>query len=198
MKRTGALRGSSSGGGVPRRLPVGSTTRASTSTTRESSWWHDKWGAGYDKDRQVLRVEFEFGRQGLQQYAIDTAQEALDRASDLYYTAATDWLSLRTPTKDATRSRWPVAEAWRQVERPSFAESALGLERVAEGKGSGSLRKLLPPFMGYLASYGAATGAESLEDILGTLPGHARDYELISGMAFGDRLARAHRRLRAA
>ncbi|MCU1494758.1 MAG: hypothetical protein JWO62_2522 [Acidimicrobiaceae bacterium] len=161
-------------------------------------WWHDKWGSAYDPRRQVFRVEFEFGRKGLTQYRVDTAQDALDRAADLYLTASTEWLSQRTPISDATRSRWPVSESWQRVQRPSFAASAIGLERVAEGKGTGALRRLLPYVMGYLASYGAATGAGSLDDLLRTLPGHARDYELISGMSFQDRLDRAHRRLRSA
>jgi hypothetical protein len=89
-----------------------------------------------------------------------------------------------------------VAEDWLVIELPSFAQQEVGLERVAEGKGTGSLRKLLPLFVGCLASYGACTGARSLEEILASVPGHVRDYGLISGMSFDARLDRAHRRRR--
>jgi hypothetical protein len=161
-------------------------------------WWYDVWRDSYDQNRQVHRVEIEFGRKGLTQYGVDSAKDALERAADLYLTATTEWLSKRRPTGDNTRSRWPVSDDWLQVQRPSFAQHAIGLERVAEAKGTASLRKLLPLLVGCLASYGACTGAHSLEDVLRTLADHVRDYEVMSGKPFLWRLERAHRRLRAA
>ncbi len=36
-------------------------------------WWQDVWGSAYDSSQQVFRVEFEFGRKGLTQYGVDSA-----------------------------------------------------------------------------------------------------------------------------
>lgn len=161
-------------------------------------WWTDKWGSAYDPSRAVMRVEFEFGRQGLREYGVDTAADALDRAADLYLTAATEWLSQRVPTLDQTRSRWPVSEAWRIVQRPSFAEKAIGLDRIREQASAATLRRILPALVGYLALFAALTDADGLDDAAERLVAAIRDDEIVRGIAFDDRVGGRRLRLRLA
>lgn len=161
-------------------------------------WWHEVWGARYEPGRQVIRVEVEFGRKGLGQYGVDTASQALARAPDLWLTATTDWLSLHTPTADETRGRWPVDPAWLKVQRPSFAEHAVGLDRIKEGRGRGALRALMPGLVGYLAAFCALTGAAGLDDALADLRDEVGDYEIRSGVLFEQRVAAKATELRGA
>ena len=122
-----------------------------------SLWWREKWGAAYDPARQVMRLEFEFGRKGLQQYGVDSARQAIASAPALYRAATADWLSLRVPTADQTKSRWPVDPVWTRVQSASFAAESVGLDRVLEGRVAGSLRAIMPGLNGYLASFCALT-----------------------------------------
>jgi hypothetical protein len=156
--------------------------------TKGALWWPQVWGDAYEPGRQVVRVEVEFGRKGLTQYGVDTALQALDAAPDLWLTATTDWLSLRAPSGDATRSRWPVDTDWLTIQRPTFAEHAIGLDRVLDGRSQGLLRMLLPGLVGYLASFCALVGASNLDDALGELLAHVADYGIISGTTFEQRI----------
>ncbi|HVV75894.1 MAG TPA: hypothetical protein VHC43_07645 [Mycobacteriales bacterium] len=161
-------------------------------------WWTEKWGSAYDPSRPVMRVEFEFGRQGLTEFGVDTAKDALERAADLYLTATTDWLSQRVPTADETRSRWPVSEAWRIVQRPSFAENAVGLQRIREQSSTASLRRILPALIGYVVLFAALADADSLDEAALRLIAAIRDDEIMRGVSFEDRVERRRLKLRLA
>lgn len=47
-------------------------------------WWFDVWSDRYVSGEQVLRVEFELGRQRLRQFGVDLAEDAIARAPGLY------------------------------------------------------------------------------------------------------------------
>lgn len=151
-------------------------------------WWLDRWGSAYDPSRAVLRVEFEFGRQGLTEYGVDTASDALARAADLYLTAATEWLSQRVPTSDLTRSRWPVSPVWQVVQRPSFAECAIGLPRIRERGTAATIRRILPPLVGYLATLAALSGTDDVEGLQAVLTRVIRDDEIARRVSFPERV----------
>lgn len=112
--------------------------------------------------------------------------------------ASRDWLTLRTPTADEARARWPIAPEWLVVQRPKFAAHAVGLDRIKEVRGATNLRRLLPSLTGYLSMYAAMVGASTLEEAWATLPEHIRDYEIISRTSFADRIKIKARRLRLA
>ena len=161
-----------------------------------SLWWQDRWGSAYDPARQVMRVEFEFGRKGLMQYGVDTVWHALASAPSLYKAASTDWLSLRVPTGDDTRSRWPVDPSWLRVQSAAFSAGSVGLDRVLEGRVAGSLKAMMPALNGYLASFCALTGAPTLHDGLVRLPGSIEDYEIVSHIPFVERVTDKRRKFR--
>lgn len=140
--------------------------KTAESRARGTDWWPDVWGEPYRAGERVLRVEFQVTRQVLAQTAIDDPVEALDRLPNLWAYLTDEWLSLRTPTADQTRSRWPVAPEWKDVQQASLRNGAIGLERMRAGHRSGSIRRLLPATRGYLAAVGALGGAQSLGDAL--------------------------------
>jgi hypothetical protein len=157
-------------------------------------YWYDIWGDRYDPGVSVLRVEFEFGRTGLRLFSVDTPDEAIEAAGGLWMAATQDWLTYRTKTDDGTRSRWPIAEEWRQVQRALISEGSHGLERMREGFRQGQLRTLAPGLVGYLSSFGALTGTTGVEDTSRALPRFLHQYELESGVLFSERIVDKVRR----
>jgi hypothetical protein len=148
------------------------------------------WGDGFDPDLPVLRVEFEFGREGLREFGIETPAEALAAAGALWASATMEWLTYRCPTADQTRSRWPVAAEWQQIQRATLRQDAVGLDRMHAGRMRGSLRKLLPGLTGYVAKFASLVGTESISETCAALPAYLRDYEMVSGIAFEERVRR--------
>jgi hypothetical protein len=108
--------------------------------------------------------------------------------------ATHDWLTYRTPTNDQTRSRWPIADEWRCVQRATIAAGAQGLERMREGQRLGQLRTLAPGLVGYLASFGALSGTTGVQDTCRAVRSLLRHYEQWSGIDFSDRIATKRRK----
>ncbi|MEI8148340.1 MAG: hypothetical protein WCG62_04590 [Actinomycetes bacterium] len=158
-------------------------------TKSGKDWWIDKWGEDYDPSLQVLRVEFEIGRQGLVEFGMEHPEVALCRAAGVWAGLTEDWLSYRSPTSDATKSRWPVAIEWESIQRASLRGDALGLDRVRNGKGAGSLRRITPALVGYLARMAFLAGANDVESSLGALRCVVADDEVVRGIHFSDRVA---------
>lgn len=157
-------------------------------------WWPDVWGARYDPDGQVLRIEFEFTRSGLVEFGIDTPEEALDRSSALWAYATGSWLSLRVPTNDETRSRWPIDPRWEQIARSSLAGGCAPAERIRAGQREGTLRTFRKLATGVLSSMAIPMGTSDLPDTLTAAEAELRLYEHISGREFADRVAEKRQR----
>jgi hypothetical protein len=69
--------------------------------------------AGWDGERPVWRLEFEFRREVLGQLRLDTLPEVLEHLNGLWSYATTEWLKLCEPNEsDRTRSRWPIHPLW--------------------------------------------------------------------------------------
>jgi len=154
-----------------------------------NDYWHDVWGDRRDPMRPVHRVEFEFGRQGLREFGIDTPREAVEAAGALWASATSEWLTFRTRSGDATRSRWPLAPEWSDVQRASLRGGAEGIERMYAGRRRGQLRRLLPQLNGRVVAFAALVDARSIDEACERLPGFLRDYEVVSRRSFADRVA---------
>ena len=123
---------------------------AVTGETWPAAEWTDRAGDG-----PVWRVEVQFRRAALKALGIHPPQDALDRRQNLWAYGLT-WLSLRVPTPDHKRSRWPVAPEW-QVLRA--ARLGVAGEPLVRGAARGAdLGRLVQGLVGYATSV-AATGA---------------------------------------
>lgn len=157
-------------------------------------WWPDVWGPKYDPDRKVLRIEFEFRRTGLKELGVDTPDEAIDRAGALWAYATQSWLSLRVPTEDDTRSRWPVDARWEAVQRSSLAGGCAPAARIREGERQGQLRTYRKLATGVLTSMGVPMGTNDIDDTLDALVPELHLYEQVSHRQFADRIAEKRQR----
>ena len=155
-----------------------------------ADWWPGVWGESYDPDRPVVRVELEVGRTALGEFALEAPGDVIAGAGDLWRYATGEWLTLRTPTTDGTRSRWPLAPEWRQVQQASLCHEPLGLTRIAAGRRAGTLRCIFPALVGYLAAFAVAVGTEEIDDTLVALDCQLRNDEIARRVPFPERIER--------
>jgi hypothetical protein len=154
-----------------------------------AAYWEDMWGAQYESTEPVLRVEFEFGREILGQFGVSSPEEAIEAAGGLWMYATSEWLSLRSPTSDQTRTRWPIASEWLAVQRARIVDEAAGVERTYRGRRRGELEKITRALVGYLTSYAALEGTAGIEDTCERLPYLLRSHGFHSGVSFEERVA---------
>ncbi len=157
---------------------------------KDNGWWFEVWGERYVPGTPVHRLEFEIGRQGLQEFDLNTPAQVFDAAGDLWAYATGQWLTHRSPTDDRTRSRWSLSPQWSSVQGATLSHQAVGLERLRLARRSRSIEKLLPGLNGYLASMGALLGTHFIDDTLRAIGHHLRTYEIVSHTAFSERVAR--------
>jgi hypothetical protein len=72
------------------------------------SWFFDLWG----RDKDVWRVEFQVRSERLRDGGIRTFDDLVALSGDLLRELATNHTTLRRPTKDRNRSRWPLHPLW--------------------------------------------------------------------------------------
>ena len=111
---------------------------------KDTGWWHEVWGERYVAGLPVHRLEFEFGRQGLVEFDLNTPDQVLGAVGDLWAYATGEWLTYRSPTTDQTRSRWPLAPEWLQVQAATLGHQAVGLERLRLARRATSIREAAP------------------------------------------------------
>ncbi len=136
---------------------------------KDSGWWLEVWGERCVPGLPLHRLEFEIGRQGLVEFDLNTPAQVLAAAGDLWAYATTDWLTYRSPTADKTRSRWPVAPEWLQVQQATLGHEAVGIQCLRISRPAASVERLLPGLTGYLASLGALIGTRDIAHMLATL-----------------------------
>ncbi len=117
-------------------------------------WMHEVWSQApsYDPHPPLWRLEFQFGRAFLRSHDIHSSSDLLDRLPALFKKGIS-WLSLRDPTGDRNRSRWPVAGEWRALMSADFGSSSTPL--VRRTRTVRSISQLIPQFTGLFADLGA-------------------------------------------
>ena len=154
-----------------------------------SDRWFALWGDRRLEGTPVARIEFEFSRQRLRQFGVSTPAEVLGGIGDLWSYATGEWLSLRTPTGDTNRSRWPLSPEWEATRRAELFGARLGLERIRAGRTAGSLRRLVPAITGHLVGAPVVLGTDALEETVDALLPHVRRFERITRRPFANRVA---------
>lgn len=162
-----------------------------------ADFWQAVWDESFNPTDPVFRVEFEFARTALREYGLTTLDDVLPAIPALWVSATTEWLSLRSPTADETRSRWPIAPVWQGVQRATVATGAYGIERMYEGRRSGSVRTLLPTLNGLTAHFAALVGTDTIEETCRRLTWHLAANEVRTERTFADRVAEFRRREKA-
>lgn len=159
------------------------------SAAKGADWWPHRWGAAYRPGETVWRVEFQVERAYLKDVGLSSPEEVLDATARLWAKLSGEWLTLRVPTEDSNRSRWPVSPTWEVVQAATFEDSAVGADLVRAGQRRGDLRKLTPAVVGFLSSLAALTGVRDEAELMQLLPGFLGKDARARGIAFRDRVA---------
>lgn len=89
----------------------------------EKHWFYDLWG----QNKDVWRVEFQIRRSRLKMVGLNSLSELNDFRGDILRELATGHTSLRQPTKDTNRSRWPYHLLWQSLLQAIVQENQTGL-----------------------------------------------------------------------
>ncbi|HEY2705023.1 MAG TPA: hypothetical protein VGL20_15170, partial [Candidatus Dormibacteraeota bacterium] len=149
---------------------------------RGEDWPQAIWEVA-DPDEPVWRVELQFRRPALKTLGLRTVADVLDARQALWEYGMT-WISLREPTADTNRSRWPEAPVWTVLR-----ETALGSpcsELVRERKEAASRLRLLRGFVGYATSLAACDDEDDLEEVLDDVVPEVQAYLAGKGKTFED------------
>ena len=128
------------------------------------SWLPDLWGEDFDPGSPVWRLEFQFRREALTEFHFKTVDEVIASVQDLWHYGTVRWLSLRIPTKDRRRRRWPLDPAWEEVRAVRIAPTMTGVVRRRIEQASEL--KLVQGIQGYATSLAAVRGQEQRDDAM--------------------------------
>jgi hypothetical protein len=156
-------------------------------TRTGADWWFDIWQRDSGSS-VVIRVEFEWNREGLAQVGLSGVDETLAAAGSLWRYSTEEWLTHRSPTADSNRARWPVSPEWGQVRGASLAQHTVRADRVQRTFRSGSLRKLAPALVGYVVAFATLSGTTGIDETMSALGRYLHYDEIRRGVDFADRV----------
>lgn len=155
-----------------------------------TDWWELVWGDRHTPGAQVWRIELEIGRGALSDLDLFLPGAVLGAVPSLWAYCTGEWLTLRSPTADSNRSRWPVDPRWQAVRSASLAHGASELRFIRERKRATSLASLMPALVGYLVAFAALMGTTDVASTLEALRISVADDEIVRRMSFAERVQR--------
>ncbi len=144
------------------------------------SWLPDLWGEDFEPGTPVWRVEFQFRREALADFQTKTVDDVIASVQDLWHYGSVKWLTLRIPTGDQRRRRWPLDPAWEEIQAVRIAPTMTGVvrQRIEQA----SELKLLQGIQGYATSLAAVRGCdgltEAMTDIRALIPHYLEEHGL--------------------
>ncbi|HEY6428716.1 MAG TPA: hypothetical protein VIX84_15955 [Acidimicrobiales bacterium] len=159
-------------------------------TLKGTDWWELVWGERHTPGVPVWRIEFEVGRTALSALELYRPEAVLAAAPSLWRYCTTDWLTLRSPTGDANRSRWPLDARWGVVQSATLAHGGTELSFIRQRKQASSIHRLMPALVGYLVAFAIWAGTTDLKNTLEALSVSVENDEIIRRMTFAERVQR--------
>lgn len=121
--------------------------------------------AGWDGETRVWRLEFEFKRDILSQFAVQPLATCRSHLNSLWSYATTEWLKLAIPTEaDTNRSRWEIHPLWVLLSSVDFETSGGALSREFTAQRIPSDQRLFDYGFSAISSYMAREGIIDLYD----------------------------------
>lgn len=145
---------------------------------------------GWDKESVVWRIEYQLRRAALKEFQIETFQDLVDIAPDLWSYLTRDWFTVRQPSEtDDTRSRWELSAMWKVVHE-SFQSFGQLTGVVREKIKQTSIDKLIPQVAGLLTSCSALMQFERINvtEIMRSIAKHYRKKGKTIEGVIGDKL----------
>ncbi len=159
-------------------------------SAKGTDWWELVWGERHTPGAQVWRIEFEIGRAALSDLELFHPDAVLAAAPSLWTYCAGEWLTLRNPTADSNRSRWPVDGAGRPSSRRHWPTAPPNCGSSGSASGPPSYATLMPVLVGYLVAFAEAMGTTDIDDTFGELLDAVANDEIARRMTFAERVCR--------
>lgn len=118
-------------------------------------WFHELWQrGGWNGDAIVTRVEMQLRREFLKEFNITTFESFEDGLGDIFRYLTHEWFTLRAPSEDKNKSRWPVTPFWSEIQESiNFFGEIYGQTRGKIKQAKEDI--LLPQAAGLITSIGA-------------------------------------------
>lgn len=156
------------------------------------SWLPDLWGEEFEPGSAVWRLEFQFRREALSEFHFATVDEVIASVQDLWHYGTVKWLSLRIPTKDRRRRRWPLDPTWEEVRAVRISPTMTGVVRRRIEQAS-ELR-LVQGIQGYATSLAAVRGHDQRDEAMTDIGTAIHSYLAMKGLVFEDEVSRKRSR----
>lgn len=83
----------------------------------QKEWFQDIWRFnGWDEKTSVIRVEFQARRDFLKEMSVVGFDSLVECLADIWRYCTSDWLTVRVPTGDSHRYRWPITDWWKALQ----------------------------------------------------------------------------------
>jgi hypothetical protein len=127
-------------------------------------WFYDLW----QRDSDVWRIEWQLRKAILRRFGIEKLADLEDQKGDLLRYLATEHTTLRRPSKDSNRSRWPLHPLWSALQHSISGLNSLGIYRVDGNEAVLRERKmrLATAMYGYLKRVAAVHGVQHDKDFI--------------------------------
>jgi hypothetical protein len=185
-----ALTGLSFGSRRTQRISARLYDKTAEMALKGTEWWELVWGERHTPGAPVWRIEFEIGRAALSALELYRPDAVLAAAPTLWRYCTTNWLTLRSPTGDANRSRWPLDARWAVVQSATLGQGGTELTFIREHKRATSIHRLMPPLVGYLVAYAVCAGTTDLPNTLEALSASVENDEIVRRTTFAERVQR--------
>jgi hypothetical protein len=154
----------------------------------KAAWMREVWGPRLDPAAPVWRLEFQLRREAITTFNVRTAEEAISCRQDFWRYCTGEWLSLRVPTSDRQRDRWPVSREWLELSRVTIGRQENGLVRrrireMQEGR-------LVAGATGYITSLAAVHDVREVDAALELVEERVVEHLDQRGMTFAQAVAR--------
>ena len=100
-------------------------------------WFEDLWREqGWDGESPVTRYELQFRRNILKEFNVDSPGDLGYQRSELWAYGTEEWITVREPTPDTNRARWPTKRFWRDVQAAGscFDDVRTGITRHVQSR----------------------------------------------------------------
>ncbi|MEZ5489189.1 MAG: replication initiation factor [Gammaproteobacteria bacterium] len=149
--------------------------------------------AGWDGDKDVWRLEFQFRREALRTLDIVSYQELKNCLAGLWQYCTHQWLKHTVPNPaDKTQSRWPVSSFWAVLQSADWGDAnQMYLKRHTVERGRPPSDKFLfvnglSPLTSFSAREGFTHAGEASEAFLKAAQDYHDGTSQITGVSFDD------------
>lgn len=140
-------------------------------------WFFDLWG----ETENIWRIEWQIRKDMLRRFGLRTFADLFAGQGDLLRYLASEHDTLRVPTDDSNRSRWPLHPLWSDLLRQIEALDSQGVYRDIDPQAALNERllRMAISVYGYLKRIAAITGMQHAEDFVSLATAQERLEQLV-------------------